>query len=304
MRRMAYPVLSGTVSRGCRVFCLLIAVIVCMGFLSGCGSYSGIRVGNREEVSEAIRSAMIRRSYRIRITYSAQTFDRSDTEALMAELMENAMYESEDPVGGDYLRYQYGGYRLTHSVDDGLFRYHYQAGIIPSYYTTAEQEEKVSEEIANVIENFGLAENASDLEKIRCVHDFICERTSYDTVHRHQPGSSHIQSTAYGALIYRTALCQGYAVLCYRLLKELGIENRIVTGQAQTEESSERHAWNIVRLGDAFYNMDVTLDDVNDSTDWFLKSDRTFSADHTRDEIYASDAFYDQYPMSQEDYQN
>ena len=290
-----------------RVFCLLLSVFVCLCSLCGCGAftdYSGIQIGNPEEVSSAIRGAMMRRSYRIRVSYDAWTFDRSKTEAAIADLVEGAFYESDDPAGGDYLRFQYGGYELTHSVEKGLFKYRYHAGIIPVYYTTAEQEEELDEKIAEVIEGFGLAADAPDLEKIRCVHDFICRQTAYDTVHKRQAGSRHIQSTAYGALIYRTALCQGYAVLCYRLLKELGVENRIVTGQASVDGLSERHAWNIVRLGDEFYNLDVTLDDVNHSENWFLKSDESFSADHTRDQNYQTELFYEQYPMSKEDYVN
>ena len=250
-----------------------------------------------------MRTAMKHRAYRIKITYDAQTFDREAAEELAAKLVDNAFYESDDPAGGDYLRYQYGGYQLTHSCEKGLFRYRYKAEIVPVYYTTSEQEETLDEEIARILEDFRFSQGAADLEKIRRVHDFICERTAYDMVHKHQ-GSSHIQSTAYGALIYRTALCQGYAVLCYRLLKELGIDCRIVTGEAVTEGKTERHAWNIVRVGDVFYNMDVTFDDVKGTYDWFLKSDRTFERDHTRDERYCSDEFCEQYPMSREDYWN
>ena len=287
------------------IFPVLASVMFLCG-LCGCGAfteYSGVSIGNKEEMSEAIRGAMMRRSYRLTVTYDARTFDRERTEEAIAELVEGALYESEDPEGGDYLRFQYGGYELTHSAEKGFFKYKYKAGIVPRYYTTAEQEMKVDEEIESVIAGFGLSAGASDSEKIRCVHDFICERTSYDRVHRHQ-GSSHIQSTAYGALIYKTALCQGYAVLCYRLLKELGVENRIVTGKLRRDGETERHAWNIVRVGDVYYNLDVTLDDANASDGWFLKSDGAFAADHTRDEQYSSDAFYEEYPMSREDYLN
>ena len=285
-----------------------IGVVLITAFLlfsfAGCGDaadYNGIIVGNTEEIAASIRGAMIRRSYCVKVSYDARTSDSSGTEAIIADLVEGALSESSDPKSGDYLRYQYGGYTLTYSAEEGLLKYQYKAEIVPKYYTTAEQEARVDEEILRVIEAFGLDDNASELEKIRCVHDFICDCTSYDTVHRNRPGSGHIQSTAYGALIYGTALCQGYAVLCYRLLKELGVENRIVMGATDVTGSTERHVWNIVRVGDVFYNMDVTLDDVRGSKNWFLKSDETFSADHTRDVQYMTDEFCEEYPMSRED---
>ena len=291
-------------SRHVLFFIIVLAFVFCQA--SGCGAftdYSGISIGNKAGISETIRDAMMARAYRVKVSYDAWTFDREKIEEAVAELVEGALYESADPKGGDYLRFQYGGYTLTHSVEKGLFKYKYRTLIVPHYYTTAEQEEEVDREIAEVIADFGFSAETPEIEKIRRVHDFICERTAYDTVHKHQ-GSSHIQSTAYGALIYRTALCQGYAVLACRLLKELGVECRVVTGEAFVDGERERHAWNIVRLGGVFYNMDVTLDDANNSYDWFMKTDETFASDHLREEKYLSDTFTLEYPMSREDYAN
>ena len=260
------------------------------------------QVTNAAEISEAIRGAMIRRSWRVRVSFKTGSGDRDKAQSLLEDIIEGAFYESNDPRGGDYLRFQYGGYEMTQTMKKGLFRYSYQAGIVPSYYTTADQEAAVDQEVERIIRDLSPGRDASDYDKIRWVHDYICKTASYDDVHKHRAGSGHIQSTAFGTLIYHTALCQGYAVSCYRLLKELGADVRIVTGKALTGDKMEKHAWNIVRIGEAYYNLDITMDDVSRSEDGFLKSDRTLAGRYVKDAQYRTPAFRKACPMSEEDY--
>lgn len=281
-----------------RSVCILIfAAILC----SACGrDYSGIKIENERDISEVIRSSMIRRAGGVTISFDAYTLDRSRIAETADRLVEGALYESSDPTGGDYMRFQYGGYRLTHSAQKGVFKYHYLLSIKPEYYSTAEEEEQVSKRVEEVIESLRLAEDASEYDRAKAVYDYICENVNYDTVHRHTHGSGHVQSTAYGALFYKTALCQGYSVLCYRLLKELGVDNRIITGMANAGKTPERHAWNIVKIGDRYFNLDVTLGDVNESYDYFLKSDADLPGNHVRDDIYNDELFITAYPMGKE----
>ena len=278
--------------------CLLLLALPVI-FITG-KSYSHVSLENTKELSEGIRSAMQNRFWRIRIHFQARTQDRDSLEKLVDGLMEEAFSESADPRGGDYLRFQYGGYEWTRSMRKGFFFYRYQLGIIPEYYTTAAQEEAVDVRVKELIQG----KTGTDYEKIRWVCDTICRTCRYDTVHKHMAGSRHIQSTAYGVLIGHTALCQGYAVCCYRLLKELGLDARVITGDALVDGIWERHAWNIVRIGDLYYNLDVTLDDVSGSRNYLLKSDAAFARDHRRDEKYRTGDFMRQYPMSGEDYGN
>ena len=283
---------------------LLVIMFVVAGFC-GCISankYSTVTIANSDEITEGIRNAMLNRTESFKVTFSAYTLDEDGIFFLVDNFMDNAFYDSEMPNAGDYLRYQYGGYTLTHKEEKGLLKYKYTLRITPSYYTDIEEESVVNEIIAQAIKESGLSNNSSDIEKIEWVHDFICNTVSYDTVHKHTPGSGHVQSTAYSALYYHTALCQGYAVLCYRLLKELGIDNRIVTGTATVQDNVDRHAWNIVKINDCYYNLDVTMDDVNSSNKYFLKTDEIFSADHTRDDKFLSADFYENYPMAKENY--
>ena len=284
---------------------VLLLILVCLLLPAGClqnRRYSGVVIGNSKDLSRVIRSAMVRRTYRIRVRFKTHSPVRDQVEDLVSRMMEDALNESEDPCTGDYLRYQYGGYTLKYKETRDFSGFLYTAGIEPVYYTSTQEEAAVDERIAEVIENLGLNPSASDYEKVRCVRDFICRTVDYDTVHRRSPGSSHIPSTAYAALFYHTALCQGYAVLCYRLLKELGLDTRIVTGQALVGGQREKHAWNIVRVDGAYYNLDVTMDDVKGTRDYFLKCDKSLAATHQKDENYQSEEFCREYPMALEDY--
>ena len=275
---------------------------VCM-LMAGCGSNDGIDfTGDISGAAAVIRQAMTDRSKIAELSFKAQKLGQDEVVSIAEEMVQAAFYESDDPKGGDYLRFQYGGYELSYTAGKGLIDHTYEITLTPSYYTTKEQEDKVDERVAEVIAGFGLEKEASEYEKIRCVYDFICDNTSYDTVHKHMPGSKHFQSTAYGALIYKTALCQGYSVLAYRLLKELGIDARIVTGTADSGGETERHSWNIVGIGGKYYNLDVTMGDAKKTDAYFLKSDDDIAFDHTKDDKYKTDEFLAEYPMSEESY--
>ncbi|MCR4833706.1 MAG: hypothetical protein K5900_09020 [Butyrivibrio sp.] len=265
-------------------------------------SYSGIVIENTDEITAVLRQTLEHRTNSVKITFEAYTLDDTAIEKVVDDLVQDAFYESDDPKGGDYLRYQYGGYELRHSSTINGDKYIYNVRLTPVCYTTIEQEEKVDEMVTELLNTADVTTNSSDYEKAKWVHDYICDTVTYDTVHKHQPGSSHIQSTAYGALYYHTALCQGYAVLAYRLLKELGADVRIITGDSNVSGETEKHAWNLVSIDGLYYNMDVTLDDQDGNTDFFLKTDDYFKDTHIRDAEFMSDEFYQEYPMSEENY--
>ena len=66
------------------------------------------------------------------------------------------------------------------------------------------------------------------------------------------PGTSY---SAYGVLVKRTAVCQGYALAYKYLCNQVGIDCYMVTSTAMN------HAWNMIVLGENLYQVDVTWDD-------------------------------------------
>lgn len=112
---------------------------------------------------------------------------------------------------------------------------------------------------------------SSAAEKERYVHDRLMESVEYSL------GASMNQS-AYSALVEGSSVCAGYARAFQYLMQQLGIPCYYCTGFA-----GEDHAWNIVKLEDSYYNVDVTWDDTETPTyDYFNKSDREFGPTHIR----------------------
>ena len=62
--------------------------------------------------------------------------------------------------------------------------------------------------------------------------------------------------TLYSGLVNGQTVCAGYARTFQYLMNRLDIPVIYVTG---TTDTGEAHGWNIVKCGDNYYNVDVTL---------------------------------------------
>ncbi len=217
-----------------------------------------------EEVAAELRAGMKARESTIVVYYSGETYS-SDyfTELCTQYIIPEALAETEYADEGDYLRYNYGGtgYRAAITADsDGNYR-NYTITFTPTYFTTAAQETTVSEKVDSLLENeFAFATDVADYLKIYTVYNYICNHVTYDN-----DSTTTIKYTAYAALINGTAVCQGYATLYYRLLRELGIGVRVATGYGGVESDDtsnyyENHAWNIVELDNKWFYADSTWD--------------------------------------------
>lgn len=107
--------------------------------------------------------------------------------------------------------------------------------------------------------------------------------------------------SAYNAIVQKSVVCQGFSSLTYKMLKELGVGVRYISGMG----NGGRHAWNIVRIGGKWYNIDNTWDEnlssySNLSYEYFLKSNNDFGG-HIRDSEYDG-SFNQKYPMASASY--
>ena len=167
-----------------------------------------------------------------------------------------------------------------------------------NYFSTAEQEEKLTNAVKSALKSLNL-NGKTDVEKVIAIHNYICDHVDYD-YDGLSDSTNTVKYTAYGALCNGKAVCNGYAVLFYRMCKEAGLSVRIISGTA----NGGSHAWNIVRVGDVYYNVDTTWDgqDSQILDHYLLKSEKDFSADHTRSAEYTTEAFNDAYPMALNSY--
>lgn len=246
-----------------------------------------------EDAAAQIRTGMKNREETVVVYYKAPEY----VSGIMKEIAEQALVHTGNPVEGDYLRWQYGGWEAEGTVEKSpeenmsymVFTYTY------TYYTTYEQEMQVTEKINEMLNGLDVYYK-SDYDKIYAVYDYVCRNTTYDYDNLNDD-TYKLKYTAYAALIDKKAVCQGYAVLLYRVWLELGMDNRVIPGLG----NGEPHGWNIIYLEGKYYNTDATWDAGDSDYEYFLKSDTNF-AGHERDEIYKTDEFYHSYPMSDSDY--
>ncbi len=123
-------------------------------------------------------------------------------------------------------------------------------------YTNSQIE--IIESKVDDIYNELIKDNMNDNEKIKSIHDYIINTTKYDTDRSDNKITKYHSDIAYGALIEHYAICGGYADSMKLFLDKLNIPNYKI--------SSENHIWNLVKLDNKWYHLDLTWDDPVTST--------------------------------------
>lgn len=182
---------------------------------------------------------------------------------LMPELVQQGLFQE------DYTAYVLKSYAYKIRSANGKS----SIAMTAEYRETSEQSAAVAKRSKAMLKEL-LDPGMDDEEKVRAIHDWIVRHVRYD--------ESLSRYTAYEALTLRSAVCQGYALLAYRMLNDAGIETRIVEG---TVDSGD-HAWNLVRLNGGWHHLDATWDDPlpdrgNEvSHNYYLLSDSEMAKDH------------------------
>lgn len=253
----------------------------------------GGRIGNSSRVIREIREGLRRHSAAITISFGYNSDIFTELNSTVEEWMEAAQQETGKPDEGDYIRWQLGGYTYKSSVSPSEDSWNYTVRIVPSYFTYYSQEEEVAEAVRKIRRSFHFLPWSGTEIRIRKIYAWLCENVSYDKVHRKNP-YYHKCSTAYAALIQRTATCQGYCTAMYRLLREEGINCRIVTGTAGNEEL---HAWLIVEIKGKWYLLDPTWDAGSEVYQYYLLGSGECE-DRTPKDVFLTEDFLQGHPMA------
>ncbi len=142
-----------------------------------------------------------------------------------------------------------------------------------AYYTIANDLETARQQFEAAAQSIeeSARQYPDDYSREKFVHDALIEKVVYDT-------AASLDQSAYGALVNGRCVCAGYSRGFQYVMQKLGIPTYYVTGS-----SGEDHAWNIVGLGDGFYNVDVTWDDAEPASyDYFNKTDGDYAGTHVR----------------------
>jgi hypothetical protein len=180
-------------------------------------------------------------------------------------ILQGALQHTGDPAEGDSLYLDLGDTSYFCDVTDTAMVIEYDL----EYHTTLKQETALNAEITKIAKQLNLS-SGTDYQKVQRIYDYICQNVTYDTAHE-KDATYTLQYTPYAAVFNKTAVCEGYALLFYRLALTAGVDCRVAEG--------EGHSWNIVKLEDMYYCLDATWDAGKSSSEYenFLQGTHQFA---------------------------
>lgn len=270
--------------------------------LVGAPTYTSV-----DTIAAVIREAMVSRrgSLSINVRISTSAAGSSDPTQAALNLVDLACAHTGDGQRGDYLRLS----RRAVRAQAGYYTASLKKGVIEGTLTytflwlcSAKQEQAVSTREKQILSSLALS-GKSEAQKVKAIYSYVCSHVSYDSAGAVDP-DNYLCHSAYSAVVQGKSVCQGYALMLYRLLNDSGIPCRILTGRGGTSASDlQNHAWNIVRLNQKYYNLDATWDSEEQgrSFDWFLRGSGSFPW-HYRDSRTSAASFAAAYSVSSTDY--
>lgn len=186
---------------------------------------------------------------------------------LNREFMTEFTFRTEIPrsVWGEYylhsntinLEYFYSsGVSVRHIKGSDVYtitlQYDTDVDVLKKYRSDAE--EKADKIIGTII-----TPEMTAAERVKAIHDYIVLNCEYDYANYLADTLPYETRIAYGALIDKKAICQGYTAAFNLLAKRAGLRSIAVGGYAPN--SKVNHSWNMVLIDGQIYHVDTTHDD-------------------------------------------
>jgi transglutaminase/protease-like cytokinesis protein 3 len=187
------------------------------------------------EFQTKLEAAMHTRPASYSINYSAGGLTKKNLTAIL-----DSIYDADN-----YLHYSTKtyGYSMTSDKSSASVDFSF------TYWETTEQSEAVTAKVKEILSQI-ITGGMNDFQKQKAINDWIVANLAYDT--------SLAQHSAYAGLFgSKKTVCQGYALLAYRMLSEAGLPNQILEGMA----GGQLHTWNLVKLDGNWYHLDTTWND-------------------------------------------
>lgn len=137
--------------------------------------------------------------------------------------------------------------------------------------------------VSQAVSDLSYLKGESEIKIIYDVNEYVCDKVVYppeDFSKYPGQGYSAESHTAWSALKYGSAVCDGYARTTKLILNEFGIKCDIVYGNVGLDPNAGHHAWNLVNVENAWYHMDVCWNDGSYTRqDYFLIPDSALSGE-------------------------
>lgn len=185
------------------------------------------------------------------------------------------------------VNYMHSFYKVSQSssrVYDITFNYRIGTAMLRKMTLDTQQE---VERLKRLLFRPGMPDEA----KCLIAHNYLADTITYDNNDKGNPLERSYLQCAYGALINKRCVCQGFAEAYRLLVTAAGIRCELVNGEVLTiKEGNRWHAWNIVHLngGKNSYHVDVTWDGSRPKhvVDHFLKGDEFYIKDREWNRFY------------------
>lgn len=269
-----------------KLFSILLTVCLIISLISVSKTEINAEVVN---ASDILREGLKNRESNITVSGTSEDVNNIINEALK---------HTGNSTEGDYIKFHLTS-NLTGRVNGTEIKFS------PRYLSTYTQEQELTAKLNEFYDSLNLKEMNS-YDKLKAIYDYICDNVEY----------GYQNSSAYAAA-NGSSNCRGYALLFYRMALDLGFDARIVSGRVVGGNYDNYHEWNIVKVGNKYYNVDVNFGDNTGGQmgsqaryTYFLKGTEGIFKDgygsyvpaHVRDTAYDTEEFNTEYPMSSTDY--
>lgn len=220
-------------------------------------------------------------------SYSYDALPKEGEKLLYTRILENCYEISPDKTDERYPmpKIELGGYSLSEAevrttskalTDDhpeifwltGTMGYYSDENMTAIQIYSSFSPEEVSKRVnamRSVANSFyaTVPDGLSAFEREVMVHDFLIDHVEYDkdvdtiNLDNNNPDTY----TAYGALVNKVSVCEGYVRAFQMLINGLGIDCVGVIGESQ----NQMHIWNSVKLDGDWYYVDPTWDDQEET---------------------------------------
>ncbi len=211
-------------------------------------SYAHSQTVGQDSLAAAPLSPLAERLYQVFMTQDGAQIDiqdynatRDEVDAAIDEALSYNLIANAAISDAGY-RYTVGTFGIGGPVQWVKFDFRQTKDAFDTRYAALE------DAVAAARQN--ITTDMTEAEKVLAFHDYLAQTIDYD-----QSLGKPDTHGAYGALINKTCVCEGYAKALNLLLSQEGIPSFMVTSDAMN------HAWNMVELNGSWYHVDVTFDD-------------------------------------------
>lgn len=146
-----------------------------------------------------------------------------------------------------YIEGGFSYYVSGNNVYSLMPRYAYPVAEIPAKIAVFESE------IAKTLQS--VKSGMTTPEKLLAIHDTLVADIEYGFTDAPASSSRSESYSAYGAIVNKIAVCNGYTLAMTELCKRIGVESKYVISR------NMNHAWNLVLIDGEWYHIDATWDD-------------------------------------------